>query len=84
MGFSRLSRYDSYFGGEDNVYGGRIMPPLVTQHFTIVRVVLVGGMQESPIQVLTRCLIAVFRQDLMYQYDTLLEKLIVIKPYNII
>ena len=39
MGFSRLSN----FRGEDNVYGERIMPPLVTQHFTIVRVVGGGG-----------------------------------------
>ena len=40
MGFSRLSRYDSYFGGADNAHGGRIVPPpLVAQHFTLMRVV---------------------------------------------
>ena len=41
------------------------------------------GMQKSPIQVLTtfkqRYLNAVINQDLVYQYDTLLVKLMIIK-----
>ena len=38
-----------YKFNEDNVYGGRIKPPppLVTQHFTIVRVVW-GGCNSHP------------------------------------
>ena len=35
MGFSWLSKFDSYFG--DNIYGGRIMPPLVKHHFSVIR-----------------------------------------------